>query len=206
MEWGFKENRVAAIVLHKCGKSDSHIFKLLKPIKNSRNFVYQAFKRYKELWGVEDRARSGRLKSVRAEAAIKTVRGRIYRNLLWKQKIVSRELNTSTQSSHASSGTIYAWECTSAQRDTSLLLLWRRSDGQQQSVSSSGMLRTGTKTSSSGPRNFFTIEEQYNNQNNNIYAQMSLEVHSDGAGMPLTFLRDGLVGDVPSGGDKSSFL
>jgi len=34
-------------------------------------------KRYKELWGVEDRARSGRLKSVRAEAAIKTLRERI---------------------------------------------------------------------------------------------------------------------------------
>jgi len=30
---------------------------------------------------------------------------------------------------------------------------------------------------------FFTIEEQYNNQNK-IYAQISLEVHSVGAGMP----------------------
>jgi len=28
----------------------------------------------------------------------------------------------------------------------------------------------------------FTIEEQYNNQNNKIYAQKSLEVHSEGAG------------------------
>jgi len=33
MEWGFKENRVAVIALHKCGKSDSQIFKLLKPLK-----------------------------------------------------------------------------------------------------------------------------------------------------------------------------
>jgi hypothetical protein len=73
MEWGFKENYVAVIALHKCGKSDSPIFKLLKPLKISRNFVYWAIKRYKELWGVEDRARSGRLKSVRAEAAIKKV-------------------------------------------------------------------------------------------------------------------------------------
>ena len=39
----------------------------------------------------------------------------------------------------------------------------------------------------------FTIEEQYNNQNNNIYAQTSLEVHSEGAGMPSPFLRHGLV-------------
>jgi hypothetical protein len=73
VEWGFKENRVAVIALHKCGKSDSQIFKLLKPLKISRNFVYLAIKRYKELWGVEERAQSGRLKIVRAEAAIKTV-------------------------------------------------------------------------------------------------------------------------------------
>jgi hypothetical protein len=53
---------------------------------------------------------------------------------------------------------------------------------------------------------FFTIEEQYNNQNKKIYAQTSLEVHSEGAGMPLPFIRHGLVGGVPSGGDTSSFL
>jgi hypothetical protein len=107
MDRGFKENRVAVIPLHKCGKSDSQIFKLLKPLKISRNFFYQAIKSYEELWGVEDKARSGLLKSVRAEAAIKTVWEWIRRNPLWKQKIMSRELNISTQSRHASSGTIY---------------------------------------------------------------------------------------------------
>ena len=50
MERGFKENRVAVIALHKCGKSDSRIFKLLIPLKISRNFVYRTIKRYKELW------------------------------------------------------------------------------------------------------------------------------------------------------------
>jgi len=53
---------------------------------------------------------------------------------------------------------------------------------------------------------FFTIEEQYNNQNNKIYVQTSLEVHYEGAGMPSPFLRHGLVGGVPSGGNTSSFL
>jgi hypothetical protein len=70
-------------------------------------FIYPAIKYYKELWSVEDRARSERLKSVRADAAIKTVRERIRRNTLWKQKIMSRKLNISTQSSLASSETIY---------------------------------------------------------------------------------------------------
>jgi hypothetical protein len=44
---------------------------------------------------------------------------------------------------------------------------------------------------------FITIEEQHNKQNNKIYAQTSLEVHSEGAGMPSSFLRHGLFGGVP---------
>jgi len=53
---------------------------------------------------------------------------------------------------------------------------------------------------------FFTIEEQYNNQHNKIYAQTPLEVYYESAGMPSPFLRQVLVGGVPSGGDISSFL
>jgi len=44
----------------------------------------------------------------------------------------------------------------------------------------------------------FTIEEQYNDQNNKIYAQTSLEVCSESAGRPSPFLRHGLVGGVLS--------
>ena len=46
---GFKENHVAVIALHICGKSHSEIFKLLKPLKISRMFIYPAIKRYEEL-------------------------------------------------------------------------------------------------------------------------------------------------------------
>jgi hypothetical protein len=98
---------VAVLTLHKCRKSYSQIFKLLKPLKILRVFIYQAIKHYKELWRVEDRARSGPLKSARAEASIKTVWERIHQNLLWKKKIMPQELDTSTQSSRASSGMIY---------------------------------------------------------------------------------------------------
>jgi uncharacterized membrane protein YobD (UPF0266 family) len=48
MEWGFKENSLAVIALHKRGKLDSQIFQLLKPLKISQNFLYRAIKRYKE--------------------------------------------------------------------------------------------------------------------------------------------------------------
>jgi transposase len=54
--WVVKESRVAVMALHKGGKSDSQISKLLKPLKIYRNFVYRAIKRYKELWGAEDMA------------------------------------------------------------------------------------------------------------------------------------------------------
>jgi hypothetical protein len=70
-------------------------------------FIYPAIKHYKELWRVEDKARSGRLKSMRAEAFVKTIRERIRLNPVWKQKIMPRKLNISTQSSRALSGTIY---------------------------------------------------------------------------------------------------
>jgi len=40
----------------------------------------------------------------------------------------------------------------------------------------------------------YTIQEQYNNQNNKINAQKSLDVHSEGVGRPSTFPRHGLMG------------
>jgi hypothetical protein len=89
MELGVKENHVAVIALHNCGKSNSQIFKLLKPLKILRMFIYWVIKHYEELWRVEDRAQSGRLKTVRVEAAIKTVQAWIHRNSLWKQKIMA---------------------------------------------------------------------------------------------------------------------
>jgi len=98
---------VAVNALPNSRKFHSQIFKLFKPLKISRMFIYMAIKYYKGLWRVEDRARLERLKSARAEAAINTVRERIRRNPLWKQKIMFRKLNISTPSSRASSGTIY---------------------------------------------------------------------------------------------------
>jgi hypothetical protein len=52
----------------------------------------------------------------------------------------------------------------------------------------------------------FTIEEQYNNQNNKFYAETSLEVCSKCVGGSSSFLYHGLVEGVPSVGDTSSFL
>jgi hypothetical protein len=154
-------------------------FQTHKPLKILRMLIYLAIKHYKEIWRAEDRARSERLKSVRAEATIKTIWGRISRNPLWKQ-IMSWKLNISTQSSRASSGTIYMrvhlrpkghllnpalkeiWQ-TRAKR----LLQWHAENGHKNIVFMEEKI--------------FTIEEQYNNQYNKIYALMSLQVRSEGA-------------------------
>jgi len=59
-------------------------------------FIYWAIKHCKELWRVEDRALSGCLKSVRDEAAIKTVWEPVCQNLLWKHNSISQKLNIFT--------------------------------------------------------------------------------------------------------------
>jgi hypothetical protein len=60
-------------------------------------FIHWAIKHYDELWRVENRTQSGRLKSLRAEATIKTMWEQIRQNLLWKLKIMSQELNMSAK-------------------------------------------------------------------------------------------------------------
>ena len=168
-------------------------------------FICLAIKHYKALWRVEDRAWSGRLKSVRAEAATKTVREWIRRNALWKQKIMSQKLNILTQSSHTSSGTIYTWEHTFAQRDTSLLLLWRKSEGQGQSVSSSGTLRIGTKISSSQMRKFSPSRSSITTRTTRFMLKCPLRCIlrvQEAITLPTSWFGGG----VPSGGDTSSFL
>jgi len=70
----------------------------LKPLKISQNYVYWAIKRYKELWGVEDRPLSGDLRCVRTKATIQTVREQIRQNPLQKQNSLSQELNISPRS------------------------------------------------------------------------------------------------------------
>jgi len=51
----------------------SQIFEPLKPLKISQMFIYRAIKCYEALWRDEDRAQSECLKSLRAEAAVKTL-------------------------------------------------------------------------------------------------------------------------------------
>jgi len=136
-------------------------------------YICWAVKCYEELWRVADRAQSGHLKSLRAETTIKTVWEHIHQNLLWKQKIMSRELNILTRSmfriirndlhmrvhryskGHILTPTLKAVRWTRAER-----LLQCHAENAHKNI-----LFTD--------ENIFTIEEQYNCQNNKIYAQTS---------------------------------
>jgi hypothetical protein len=57
-------------------------------------------------------------------------------------------------------------------------------------------------------KKIFTIEEQYNHQNDKIYAQMSREVKEkvQGCREAITLPTSWFGGSVPSGGDTFSFL
>jgi hypothetical protein len=44
------------MALYNCGKSHSQISKFLKPLKILQVSMYRAFKHYKELWRVKERA------------------------------------------------------------------------------------------------------------------------------------------------------
>jgi len=209
MECGFKENSVAVIVLHKWGKSDAQIFKLLKPLKISRKYAYRAIKPYKELWGVGDRARLGRPRCVRTKAATKIVRKRIRRNPLRKQNFLSREINISPQS------------MSRFIRDDLHMTAYRRSKGHLLNLTLKEIRQTRTEHllqwhSENGHENiFFTRRE-------NIHHRWAVQPSerqdlssnipwgegesSKGAERPLPFLRHGLVWGASSGGDTSSFL
>jgi hypothetical protein len=76
---------VAVTPLHNGGKCCSQILDILKRLKISHMFIYRAIKNLEELWRVQDRAQLGHLKSLRAQATIKTMQEWIRRNLLWKK-------------------------------------------------------------------------------------------------------------------------
>lgn len=170
-----KENRIAVIALHKCGKSASEILNLLKPLKITKRFIYRAIERFNETSGIDDRARTGRPRTVRTVSAIKTVQERIRRNPLRKPTILSRELEISTRSmsrlirddlhmkayrrstAHIMTPRLKQIRLERCKR----LLLWHAANGLE------NILFTDEK--------IFTVEQVFNKQNDKVYATSSEE-------------------------------
>ena len=163
------------ITLLQSGKSNSFIFKALKPLGISRMFVWRTIKRYRETSSVDDRPRSGRPRTVRTDKAIKAVAARIRRKPLRKQKIMAREMGMSKRSMFRlirDDLKMRAYRRTTGQRlnasrkkirlDRAKALLARYADGQHRKI-----LFTDEK--------IFTIEEKFNKQNDRVYARSSRE-------------------------------
>lgn len=171
MEWGVVENRIAVLALYRVGKTPSEIFNLLKTLPISRRFVYRTVQRFKETNNVYDRPRDGRPRSVRLPNVINAVRARVYRNPLRKQKVLAREMNVSTRSVsrilrddlhlgafRRSKGHLLTPKLKEIRKKRSKKLLEKYGKGRYKKI-----LFTDEK--------IFNIEEQFNSQNDRIYAK-----------------------------------
>jgi len=167
-------------------------------------FIYLAIKRYEELWRVEDRAQSERLKSVRVQDDTKTVRQRIRQNPLWEKRSCPECRTYRPNQCRASSGTVNIWQRTCSQIDTPLLLLWGLSDGHGASVI--GTPRTDTKISSSWTRKSSPSRSSTITRTTKFKLKRPVRWRKTfrRCRVAITLLRHSLGGVVPSGGDTSS--
>ena len=86
------DKRAAIIELHRAGKTNSEIVKLLKA---PRSTVYHTVSRCKELQSTKDRPRNGRPRSSRTPKMINTVRARIRHNPKRSMRAMARDMNIS---------------------------------------------------------------------------------------------------------------
>lgn len=175
MEWGDIENRIVVVGLLKCNMEKGDIFRTLRPLGITRNFVYRAVKLFGDTGGVRDRQRSGRPRTVRTPKAIKAVKKRIDRKPLRKQKILSREMQISQKSMSRiikedlglsaykrHTGHLLTAALKEKRKRKSKALLSRYAKNAHRQI-----LFTDEK--------IFTVEESFNKQNDRVYARSSRE-------------------------------
>ena len=86
------DKRAAIIKLHREGKTNSEIIKLLKAPKLT---VWHTVTRFKELNSIEDRPRSGRPRTFRNPKGMNAVRARIRHNPKRSMRIMALEMDMS---------------------------------------------------------------------------------------------------------------
>lgn len=170
---GRKDLRTTVIALFIAGKLPMQIFRQLKNLNVSRNFVYYTIKNYKDISSVDDRPRSGRLRSVRTKNNIKVVRERLRRSPCRSLKNMALQVKISRSSVSRILKQDLKVRSYSRRKDHHLnerlkkirldrcRPLLRRHDGKN-------ILFTDKK--------IFTVEEKYNRQNHKVYARSSREV------------------------------
>ena len=84
--------REAIIELHRAGKKNSEIVKL---IKAPRSTVYHTVKRFNELGNAADRPRSGRPRTARTPKLVNAVKARVRRNPKRSMRRMARDMDVS---------------------------------------------------------------------------------------------------------------
>lgn len=173
MEWGSIENRVVIIGLLKCGKERGEIFRILRPLKVTRCFVYRTVDLFEETGGIIDRPKSGRPRSVRTPAAVKAVKMRIQRKPLRKQKILSREMKISPPS--ISRILKHDLGLQAYKRHTGHLLTPALKEQRKRKSKELRRqhARNGHRRILFTDEKIFTVEESFNKQNDRVYAASS---------------------------------
>lgn len=168
-----KDLRSTVISLKKAGKKPMEIFRQIKCLGASRNFVYYTLKRYKDTCSLDDRPRSGRPRSVRTAANIKLIRERLRRNPCRTQKKMALQTNISRISvnrilkydlkvrAYSRRKVHYLNDRLKTLRLNRCRQLLRRHDHKK-------ILFTDEK--------IFTVEEKFNRQNDKVYAKSLKEV------------------------------
>lgn len=170
-----KELRASVVSLYRSGMCPMDIFKKLKNLGISRNFVYYTINKYNKTGSTADRPRSGRPRSVRVPNNIKLIRERLRRNPCRTQT----KLALQTQMSRKSIYRILKF-------DLKVRAYSRRKVHYLNSrLKKMRLLKCRQLLKRHDPKNIlftdekiFTVEEKFNRQNNKVYAKSAKEVPS----------------------------
>ncbi len=101
---GVEEHRAAVIALHHVWKKFGEIFRTLQGLGISRMFVYWALAWYRETGRTKDRPCIGCTCDICIQKWIHAMREHIRRNLLHKQKVMSRYMKISPRTMSCTRG------------------------------------------------------------------------------------------------------
>lgn len=80
MQWSQKKDRFTVMTLNYYGYAPTEFFNILQKLKTTLRFIFRTIKRYTDYLSFENRKRSGRPRTVKTPAVIKTVKVRIQQN------------------------------------------------------------------------------------------------------------------------------
>ncbi|XP_076044978.1 uncharacterized protein LOC143027553 [Oratosquilla oratoria] len=183
--------REAIIELHRAGKTNSEIIKLLKVAKST---VYHVVNRFKELGTSEDRRRSGRPRTARTKKVVNAVRERMRRNPKRSIRKLAKDMNVSNTSMR-----------TIVRKDLRLSPYKMRKRQfltplqKQKRLERAQILLRELKTDTAAQEiifsdeKLFTIEAQFNNQNDRVYAKSLADI-KDSQGVKIN--SDRYINDI----------